>query len=752
MNNPGFELNVQQGDVADSWLTVPPPVANGNFKVVTTPVHEGVRAQQFAFSGLSQDQTAAIEQTFSIDPGSEYELSGYFNIQSLFHAQVQMKLDYFDVADNLVDSNVTIQTATTSGYARLQTIKVAKTNAVKCRVTVNLTATGDAGAGTFTVDQFAMRKSNAYIVNPGFETYNGMYNVADTWRVGYSPNVQTDYQVVNSPVFSGSRAQKVSASGLPNWGFAHVTQTVTAQQDVAYTVTAKLNVAELTDAKVQLYVDYFDANYEFLGFDSGEMEQTTITNGFVVLRNESTAPEHAAFLQVWALLRSTSEDGSGTFYVDDINVQASTDYPPEQPIVDLIPTMTSNTAPQGAVLVDPITNSGNAFHLFDSIGTSVGGTYVHTLPTGTIGYDFKTPTVVREYTIQPVNYLNRTPKKWTFEGFDGSDWNVLDAHSGVSDWVSNTNKTYQISNMRAYWKYRLNITENNGDPNYLYLNEVYMNGYFAKPVTPLNLSNTSNGDSKVILTWSSVIGVTSYNVYQDDKLVQIVPGNSTTATLMGLENGKVYHYRVSAENGSGESLLSKEVLAMPYVNTQWLNPIMTSNTSPLGAVTTNPSNVTAYLLFDHNDANSISLAGRKGIIEYDYQTPTRIHEYTMMPLPGYPTRMPKSWTFEGFNGTDWVVLDTQQNVTPWTVSRKYFTFQNDLVFSKYRLNITENNGDASYLTMSEIQLLGTYETPAMPKGLWNTDNGDGKVSLQWQGVNGVTEYHIYQDGELVLTT
>ncbi|PWK13449.1 fibronectin type III domain-containing protein, partial [Tumebacillus permanentifrigoris] len=261
-----------------------------------------------------------------------------------------------------------------------------------------------------------------------------------------------------------------------------------------------------------------------------------------------------------------------------------------------------------------------------------------------------------------------------------------------------------------------------------------------------------NGDGKVSLQWQGVNGVTEYHIYQDGELVLTTPAGTTTATLTGLTNNQVYRFSVSAANAIGDSLHSAEVLAMPYNNDQWLNPIMTSNTSPLGAVTTNPSNGTAYLLFDHNDANSISLAGGKGIIEYDYQTPTRIHEYTMMPLPGYLTRMPKSWTFEGFNGTDWVILDTQQNVTPWTVSRKYFTFQNDLVFSKYRLNITGNNGDASYLTMSEIQLLGTYETPATPKGLWNTNNGDGKVSLQWQGVNGVTEYHIYQDGELVLTT
>jgi hypothetical protein len=752
LSNAGFEVYDGIGNVASNWVAVAPTGASGDFQVVSTPVHEGVRAQQFAFSGLTKDQTASIEQTFAIDPGAEYELSGYFNIESLVNAQVQLKIDYYDVNSNLIDSNVTIQTATTSGYTRLQNIRVARTNAVSCKVSVKLLATADGGAGTFTVDQFALRKTNAYMINPGFETYNGMYNVADSWRAGYSPKSISQYEVVNSPVSTGTRAQKVSASGLPLWGFAQVNQMVTAQPETVYTVSGKVKVEQLDNAKVQLYIDYFDADYKFLGSDPGETELTTVTNGYVDLKNETTAPEQTAYLKVWALLRSTADNGSGTFYVDDISVAASADYPPEQPIVDLIPTMTSNTAPLGEVLTTDNVYSYSAYRAFDSTSTSIGTAYNLQSPVGFIGYNFKNRAVVREYGIQMANgYTKSAPKNWTFEGFDGSTWWVLDTRTDVTDWVSNTTKTFSISNRRAFSQYRINVTANNGEPTFMFYNEVFMNGYYAKPNTPQNLWNSKNGDGTVTLQWTQALGVTSYEVWQDGTLVKTLPGSTTTATMTGLTNGQVYHYTIRAINGAGASLFTDEVLAMPYTTAQWLNPVMVNNTAPYGIVESNMNPTNAYRVFDHISAGTWLSSSPAATIDFDFQTPVLIREYTLDPSTTGKPALPKDWTFEGFDGNQWIVLDKQSNVTNWTSSTfKYYTLDNTQVFSKYRLNVTANNGDPS-LIISELQLLGEFQKPATPQNLWNTDAGDGFVSLEWRGVAGATSYAVYQDGTKVMT-
>jgi hypothetical protein len=50
-----------------------------------------------------------------------------------------------------------------------------------------------------------------------------------------------------------------------------------------------------------------------------------------------------------------------------------------------------------------------------------------------------------------------SPKAWTFEGYDGASWNVLDTQSGHTSWT--TRKVFGIANTTSYQGYRLNITQ-----------------------------------------------------------------------------------------------------------------------------------------------------------------------------------------------------------------------------------------------------------------------------------------------------
>nr|WP_236587772.1 fibronectin type III domain-containing protein [Tumebacillus amylolyticus] len=380
------------------------------------------------------------------------------------------------------------------------------------------------------------------------------------------------------------------------------------------------------------------------------------------------------------------------------------------------PTMTSNTAPSGIVTTSVA--PANGFKLFDHNGNGTSWAGADTKPV-TIDYDFQTPTIVKEYTLYTYAgaYSTSAPKNWTFEGFDGSKWVVLDTQSNVSDWATYTTKYFTTTNTTPYNKYRLNMTDNNGNlvnnvPNYQ-LFEVVLLGSYDIPAMPTGLMNTSNGDGTVSLKWTPQLGITNYNIYQDDGNVPVktIPVGTTTATLIGLENNRVYHYRISAVNAVAESSKSSEVIAMPYNATQWVNPTMTSNTAPSGIVTTSVAPTNGYKLFDHNGngTNWIGSAATPVTIDYDFQTPTVVKEYTLFTYAGaYSTSAPKDWTFEGFDGTQWVVLDTQTNVTDWaTYVTKYFTTSNTTPYTKYRLNMTANNGNANF-QLYEVQLLGNH--------------------------------------------
>lgn len=81
----------------------------------------------------------------------------------------------------------------------------------------------------------------------------------------------------------------------------------------------------------------------------------------------------------------------------------------------------------------------------------------------------------------------------------------------------------------------------------------------TKPAAPLNLTATGETSSTVDLTWDSVFGADSYNIYQDGLLV--LSGLLTTSqTITGLNPSTVYEYIVTAVNATGQSPYSDPYL------------------------------------------------------------------------------------------------------------------------------------------------------------------------------------------------
>ncbi|WP_240422214.1 discoidin domain-containing protein, partial [Paenibacillus periandrae] len=184
------------------------------------------------------------------------------------------------------------------------------------------------------------------------------------------------------------------------------------------------------------------------------------------------------------------------------------------------------------------------------------------------------------------------PKTWTFEGWNGSSWEVLDTRSGVTDWQLGVQKEFGFVNTKAYTKYRINVSANNGFPSYL---------------------------------------------------------------------------------GIGE-------LGMQYVN---LNPdgivAMTSNTTPRGIASASGEYAPSYaswLAFDKNAGTGWvgAVGATTGWLAYDFQINKTVNQYSLQTRGdihgGGPAEMPKTWTFEGWNGSSWEVLDTQSGVTNWQIGEQ----------------------------------------------------------------------------------
>lgn len=146
-------------------------------------------------------------------------------------------------------------------------------------------------------------------------------------------------------------------------------------------------------------------------------------------------------------------------------------------------------------------------------------------------------------------------------------------------------------------------------------------------------------------------------------------------------------------------------------------PIMTSLTAPAGTVSgsTTYSTYDAWRAFDNATtlASSWMASATTGWLKYDFGAGVTkaITHYSIMAIgtddSAHITRAPKTWTFEGSNdNSSWTTINTQTNVAAWAAGEKRtFATSNVVAYRYYRINVSANQGDASYQCITEAELL-----------------------------------------------
>lgn len=79
-----------------------------------------------------------------------------------------------------------------------------------------------------------------------------------------------------------------------------------------------------------------------------------------------------------------------------------------------------------------------------------------------------------------------------------------------------------------------------------------------------------------------------------------------------------------------------------------------------------------------------------------------------------PTRAPKNFALDGSNDcASWTTLDARTNETAWASGEeRTFTVTGAAAYRFFRLNITANNGDATYTQVAELSMYGTASAAA----------------------------------------
>jgi hypothetical protein len=226
------------------------------------------------------------------------------------------------------------------------------------------------------------------------------------------------------------------------------------------------------------------------------------------------------------------------------------------------------------------------------------------------------------------------------------------------------------------------------------------------PAPPVALL-AAPGNGAVPLRWQASFAATSYTVQRATS-----PGGTYATVASGITassytdktvtNGKTYYYTVTASNPAGTSGNSPEDSATPS------EPLINIATGGVAADSANDS-VNAGRVFDRNTATQWFYSGAAGWLQYDLgaggaQVVTR---YTVTSSYDLTPRDPKAWRLQGSDdASTWTTLDTESDQTfDQRYQLKAYAIASPASYRYYRLDITANNGDASFTDLSELALL-----------------------------------------------
>jgi hypothetical protein len=134
---------------------------------------------------------------------------------------------------------------------------------------------------------------------------------------------------------------------------------------------------------------------------------------------------------------------------------------------------------------------------------------------------------------------------------------------------------------------------------------------------------------------------------------------------------------------------------------------MTSNSTSSYTAADSDSSTGAYKAFDRDTASSVEIKTTTGWVSIDFpSTNTKVCDaYWLAADEKYPARTPTNWTFEGYNGSSWIVIDVRTGETTWAAGeRRYYDFPNETGYQSYRLKWTAVDGDRQYSRVAELVL------------------------------------------------
>ncbi len=320
----------------------------------------------------------------------------------------------------------------------------------------------------------------------------------------------------------------------------------------------------------------------------------------------------------------------------------------------------------------------------------------------------------------------------------------------------------------------------------------------VRPAIPANITATA-GDTENEITWDTVAGATSYNIYWlNNTGVTKLNGTSITAasainsyTHTGLINGSEYFYIVTAVNDAGEGGASSEASATPAVPPSTLSIDAVTPGNTINVITWTPVPDTSYNIYWLTTSPVATDTGTKitGVTSpYTHSSLTNGTEYfyiitaensfgesaasgeksaiPVVAIPATPVNVTATPGIEqnviiwdkvpGAISYNIYWLNTNGVTTGSTqiadvITTNSYTHTGLTNYLPYYYIVTSVNGTDESLASSEVTATPVVPLPSQPKNVTATP-GNVKNIIIWDESDNATSYNVYWDFSPGVTT
>ncbi|CAH1200505.1 hypothetical protein PAECIP111893_01402 [Paenibacillus plantiphilus] len=429
-------------------------------------------------------------------------------------------------------------------------------------------------------------ESSNLLINPGFETYTGTTGIANNWTKSVTSGVTSTFEVVTTSVSEGSKAQQIAGSSLANGNVAMLYQYVPFAANASYTASGQFKVNSLTNARVQLYLDFYNGSTII---SSKKLDHTQTTSGFIPLQLSGTTPAGTTRVKVYAILRGSAAGGAGSFIVDDMKF-LSGDGPGDDTQAPSIPAnLASNGKTETTVSLSWTASTDNVgvtgydiFRNGTKVGTSATTSYTDTGLTAATSYKY----TVKAY--DAAGNRSAVSNEATVVTSEGTDTQAPTAPAALAStgktattvslsWTASTDNvgvtgydifrngtkvgtsattSYTDTGLTAATSYKYTVKAYDAAGNRSAVSNeatvVTSTGPDTlAPSVPADLASTGKTATTVSLSWTAStdnVGVTGYEVYRGTALVGTTA--ATTYTDTGLTAATAYSYSVLAKDAA----------------------------------------------------------------------------------------------------------------------------------------------------------------------------------------------------------